>query len=165
MARRFISLLEIFFSPPASAMMRRSCEGCVRATERRLVKNMVAEGLPWSQIQRITGRSPDTIRSILKADSSASCEGGHDDDANNCILTPINGILTDIQANLVLNSQIGHESARRLGFTQCPLSARSVSAQCPLAFSTVPASFLISKSKRFVLFSRKTKRSGHCGKC
>ena len=48
----------------------------VCATERRLVKHMVAEGLPWSQIQRIIGRSPDTIRCILKADSSASHEGG-----------------------------------------------------------------------------------------
>ena len=34
-------------------------------TERRLVWNMVKEGIPWVTIQRITGRSPDTIRSML----------------------------------------------------------------------------------------------------
>jgi predicted transcriptional regulator len=39
----------------------------VDITERRLVKNMVKEGLTWSAIQKITGRTPDTISSILKA--------------------------------------------------------------------------------------------------
>ena len=34
-------------------------------TERRLVQNMVKEGIPWVTIQRITGRSPDTIRAML----------------------------------------------------------------------------------------------------
>lgn len=37
---------------------------------------MVAEGLPWYEIRRITGRSPDASRSICKADSSASHDGG-----------------------------------------------------------------------------------------
>ena len=35
-------------------------------TERRLVKKMVAAGIPWSQVQKVTGRSSDTIHSILK---------------------------------------------------------------------------------------------------
>ena len=35
-------------------------------TERRLVRNMARERIPWVTIQRITGRSPDTIRSMLK---------------------------------------------------------------------------------------------------
>ena len=34
-------------------------------TERRLVRSMVKERIPWVTIQRITGRSPDTIRSML----------------------------------------------------------------------------------------------------
>ena len=34
-------------------------------TEHRLVRNMAKEGIPWVTIQRITGRSPDTIRSML----------------------------------------------------------------------------------------------------
>ena len=34
-------------------------------TERRLVRNMAKEGIPWVTIQRITGRSPETIRSML----------------------------------------------------------------------------------------------------
>ena len=34
-------------------------------TERRLVRNMAKEGMPWVTIQKITGRSPDTIRSML----------------------------------------------------------------------------------------------------
>ena len=34
-------------------------------TERRLVRNMAKERIPWVTIQRITGRSPDTIRSML----------------------------------------------------------------------------------------------------
>ena len=39
-------------------------------TERRLVRNMVKEGIPWVTIQRITGRSPDTIRSGGKVQKS-----------------------------------------------------------------------------------------------
>ena len=35
-------------------------------TERRLVKNMLAAGIPWSQVQRVTGRSSATIHAILK---------------------------------------------------------------------------------------------------
>ena len=35
-------------------------------TERRLVKNMISAGIPWSQVQKVTHRSPDTIHSILK---------------------------------------------------------------------------------------------------
>ena len=34
-------------------------------TERRLVRNMARERIPWVTIQRITGCSPDTIRSML----------------------------------------------------------------------------------------------------
>ena len=35
-------------------------------TERRLVKNMISAGISWSQVQKVTGRSRDTIHSILK---------------------------------------------------------------------------------------------------
>ena len=35
-------------------------------TERRLVKNMISAGIPWSQVQKVTQRSRDTIHSILK---------------------------------------------------------------------------------------------------
>ena len=35
-------------------------------TERCLVKNMLAAGIPWSQVQRVTGRSSATIHAILK---------------------------------------------------------------------------------------------------
>ena len=38
-------------------------------TERRLVANMVEEGIPWSTIQKVTGRTPDTINSILSGKS------------------------------------------------------------------------------------------------
>ena len=38
----------------------------VDETERRLVKNMRKEKLTWEVIQRITGRSPDTLNSIIK---------------------------------------------------------------------------------------------------
>ena len=38
----------------------------VDETERRLVKNMRKEKLTWEVIQRITGRSPDTLSSIIK---------------------------------------------------------------------------------------------------
>ena len=83
-----------------------------------------------------------------KGDCDANCDGDcgsdgdgsvendvndADDDAYSGNLAPINGIPTEIQANLSLKSHAGHESARRLGFTQCPLSARSVPAQCPLS--------------------------------
>ena len=34
-------------------------------TERRLIKNMAKEGIPWKTIQRITGRSSDTLNNIL----------------------------------------------------------------------------------------------------
>ena len=34
-------------------------------TERRLARNMAKEGMLWVTIQKITGRSPDTIRSRL----------------------------------------------------------------------------------------------------
>ena len=37
----------------------------VDETERRLVRNMKREGVAWSTIQKVTGRSTDTIRSIL----------------------------------------------------------------------------------------------------
>ena len=36
-------------------------------TERRLVKKMLKEKFPWLKIQKITGRSPDTINAILKS--------------------------------------------------------------------------------------------------
>ena len=35
-------------------------------TERRLVKSMISAGILWSQVQKVTGRSRDTIHSILK---------------------------------------------------------------------------------------------------
>ena len=35
-------------------------------TEARLVKSMVAQKIPWSMVQKVTGRSPDTIQSILR---------------------------------------------------------------------------------------------------
>ena len=35
-------------------------------TERRLFKNMISAGIPWPQVQKVTGRSRDTIHSILK---------------------------------------------------------------------------------------------------
>lgn len=34
-------------------------------TERRLVKNMISAGIPWSKVQKVTGRSSDTIHSIV----------------------------------------------------------------------------------------------------
>ena len=37
----------------------------VDETERRLVRNMFREKLTWKQVQKITGRSPDTINAIL----------------------------------------------------------------------------------------------------
>ena len=37
----------------------------VDETERRLVRNMSREKLTWKQVQKITGRSPDTINAIL----------------------------------------------------------------------------------------------------
>ena len=33
-------------------------------TERRLIKSMLKEQVPWAKVQKITGRSPDTIRSV-----------------------------------------------------------------------------------------------------
>ena len=47
----------------ASAMVRSFRH--VDDTERRLVRNMARDRIPWVTIQRITGRSPDTIRSML----------------------------------------------------------------------------------------------------
>ena len=44
----------------------------VDETERRLVKNMRKEKLTWEVIQRITGRSPDTLSSIIKNGLSKS---------------------------------------------------------------------------------------------
>lgn len=41
----------------------------VDATERRLIKQMVKEGIPWTTIQRITKRSPDTINNVLNCNS------------------------------------------------------------------------------------------------
>ena len=45
----------------------------VNETEPRLVKMMVKDGVPWTQIQRITGRSSDTINTSVK--SKAVSEG------------------------------------------------------------------------------------------
>ena len=42
----------------------------VDETERRLVKNMRKEKLTWEVIQRITGRSPDTLNSIINPKAS-----------------------------------------------------------------------------------------------
>ena len=54
--------------------MGKSC--CqVDATERRLVKGMSKEGIPWSTIQKITSRTPDTINSILKSDATPPLKG------------------------------------------------------------------------------------------
>ena len=47
----------------------------VDTTERRLVKNMAKEGVPWSTIQKITGRTPDTINSIIKARGNPTTKG------------------------------------------------------------------------------------------
>ena len=44
-------------------------------TERRLVRKMVKEGIPWVTIQRITGRSLDTIRSILNPPAATLPKG------------------------------------------------------------------------------------------
>ena len=44
-------------------------------TERRLVRNMAKEGIPWVTIQRITGRSPDTIRSMLNPPATTVPKG------------------------------------------------------------------------------------------
>jgi transposase len=49
--------------------------GHVDNTERRLVKSMVKAGLTWSKVQEITGRSPDTIKGILKAKTAAKAKG------------------------------------------------------------------------------------------
>ena len=37
----------------------------VDATEKRLIKNMHREGITWKIMQRITGRSPDTLNAVL----------------------------------------------------------------------------------------------------
>lgn len=37
----------------------------VDETERRLVKGMAKEGIPWTTIQKVTGRSSDTLNNIL----------------------------------------------------------------------------------------------------
>ena len=47
----------------------------VNETESRLVSKMAKEGIPWTQIQRITGRSPDTINSILKGKAVSTGTG------------------------------------------------------------------------------------------
>jgi len=39
----------------------------VNDTERRLVKNMLKEKITWGKIQKITGRSSDTLSSIAKS--------------------------------------------------------------------------------------------------
>ena len=44
-------------------------------TERRLVRNMARERIPWVTIQRITGRSPDTIRSMLNPAATTMPKG------------------------------------------------------------------------------------------
>jgi IS30 family transposase len=38
----------------------------IEDTERRLVKQITKEGIPWTTIQKITGRSPDTISTIVR---------------------------------------------------------------------------------------------------
>jgi hypothetical protein len=40
-------------------------------TERRLIKDMVKAGIPWSKIQEITTRSSSTISSVLSPDTAA----------------------------------------------------------------------------------------------
>ena len=47
----------------------------VDSTEKRLVKNMVKEGLTWAQVQRITGRSPDTINGMLQSGKRLRAKG------------------------------------------------------------------------------------------
>ena len=48
----------------------------VNDTERRLVKNMMKEKLTWAKIQKITRRTPDTLRSIVKSRIRSSKKSG-----------------------------------------------------------------------------------------
>ena len=45
-------------------------------TERRLVKNMMNQKLTWAKIQKITRRTPDTLRSIVKSRIRSSKKSG-----------------------------------------------------------------------------------------
>ena len=47
----------------------------VNDAERRLVKDMVKEGLPWTQIQRITRRSSETINTIMHSSKASPGSG------------------------------------------------------------------------------------------
>ena len=42
----------------------------VDETERRLIKSMVKAGLTWEKVQSITGRTPDTISTIVNGATS-----------------------------------------------------------------------------------------------
>lgn len=44
--------------------------------ERRLVKNMIKESITWAKIQKINGRSPDTLRSIAKSGIGSTKKSG-----------------------------------------------------------------------------------------
>ena len=45
-------------------------------SERRLVKNMIKESITWAKIQKINGRSPDTLRSIAKSGIGTTNKSG-----------------------------------------------------------------------------------------
>jgi len=46
-------------------------------TERRLIKGMAKEGIPWKTIQKITGRSSDTLNNIQVAAAQGSTDQVH----------------------------------------------------------------------------------------
>jgi hypothetical protein len=67
------ALVASIFHTLSSAMVRSFRH--VDDTERRLVRNMAKERIPWVTIQRITGRSPDTIRSMLNPAATIKRKG------------------------------------------------------------------------------------------
>ena len=48
----------------------------VDATEKRLITNMHREGLTWTMMQRITGRSPDTLNAVLHSKTHGKAPKG-----------------------------------------------------------------------------------------
>ena len=55
-------------SKPTSEMGKTYCN--VDDIERRLVKQMAKEGVPWTTMQKVTGRSADTINATLHKEAT-----------------------------------------------------------------------------------------------
>ena len=101
----------------------------VDSTEKRLVKNMVKEGLTWAQVQRITGRIPDTINGILQSGKAAV----YDVHVQSC--------LPRVYRNVGIHSSACNiKPATRTSLVGVPILRKyTVPLQCPYSAPTVPS--------------------------